>query len=204
METEVFIRLFVAVSAIAGAIKIIYDIYGSGRNKLKEDYQTAKDFLGELESNPKLHHLAVERGYYALAGTSALTVPEIKYLISLSNPQSKLTDYAYSKKYIELDKVKEVVAYKNKYKTDFSRGWRKRCYFIIYVITAFLAFSPLPIIQYLSLPNKYLLFLFMTIPYFGYFALNSLQSYRRIVKGEELVNNQNGHDSLVLAERRGS
>lgn len=202
MEAEVFIRLFALASAIAGAIKIINDIYGSGRNRLKEDYRFAKEFLSEVDSNPDLHHLTIERGYYALAGTSEMSVSEIKYLISLSNPQNKLIDFVYSKKYIELDKARERVVYKIKYRNDFSRLWRKRAHFIIYVVTAFLAFSPLLIVQYFSLNIKYLLFLLLTVPYFGYFALSSLQSYRKISKGEELVNNQDSHGSLLVSEGR--
>lgn len=49
-----------------------------------------------------------------------------------------------------------------------------------------------------ALTPKYILFLFITIPCFSYYAVTSLMSFIRIVAGEQLVKNQRRHTAMIL------
>ena len=202
MDVEQFIKIILALAAMAGIAKIIYEFSMGSRLRLKDDYRFAKEFLGDIEANPKLHHLVIERGYYAIAGTVSMKVSEIKYLISLSDAERRLKDYVLARRYVELVEASNKIDFRYKYKKHFSRVWRKALAILVYMVGCFLAFSPLLMIKPLGLEPKYLLLVLFTLPCFGFFAVDALRSFVKIARGEALVKEQQENSPLIFISKR--
>jgi len=200
MEIENIVKIIMAIGAMIGVAKIIYELSSSSKLKLREEYKFAKEFLADLDEETPLHHLAVERGYYALAGTSSIQVSDIKYLISLSNPDKSLKDYALSRKYVELNKKFHKIDFRSKYQRKFSRIWRKSFYVLIYVLASLLAMSPLLLAAPFNLGPKFMLLALVTIPGCGFFAFDALRGCMKIMRGEALVKEQEKHVPLIIVK----
>jgi len=200
MEIGNIVKIIMAIGAMIGVAKIIYELSSSSKLKLREEYKFAKEFLADLEDEAPPHNLAIERGYYALAGTSSVPVSDIKYLISLSNPDKSLKDYVLSRKYVELNKKVHKVDFRSKYKKKFSRVWRKSLYVCIYVLASLLAMSPLLLAAPFNLPPKFMLLALVTIPGCGFFAFDALRSCMKIMRGEALVKEQERHIPIIIVK----
>jgi len=200
MEIGNIVKIIMAIGAMIGVAKIIYELSSSSKLKLREEYKFAKEFLADLDEETPPHHLAVERGYYALAGTSSIQVSDIKYLISLSNPDKSLKDYALSRKYVVLNKTPQKIDFRLKYQRKFSRAWRKTFYILIYVLASLLAMSPLLLAAPFNLGPKFMLLALVTIPGCGFFAFDALRSCMKIMRGETLVKEQEKHVPLIIVK----
>lgn len=200
MEIGTIVKIIMAIGAMIGVAKIFYELSSSSKLRLREEYKFAKEFLADLDEEVPPHHLAVERGYYALAGTSSIHVSDIRYLISLSNPNKSLSDYALSRRYVELNKKAHRIEFRSKYQNRFSRVWRKLYYLIIYTLASLLAMSPLLLTAPFNLGPKFMLLALVTVPSCGFFAFDALRSYMRIVRGEALVKEQEKHVPLIIVK----
>ena len=200
MEIGNIVKIIMAIGAMIGVAKIIYELSSGSKLKLREEYKFAKEFLADLDEETPAHHLAVERGYYALAGTSSIQVSDIKYLISLSNPDKSLKDYAFSRKYVELNKKLHKIDFRLKYQRKFSRVWRKSFYVLIYVLASLLAMSPVLLAAPFNLGPKFMLLALVTIPGCGFFAFDALRSCMKIMRGEALVKEQEKHVPLIIVK----
>lgn len=201
MELGYIIKIIVALGTMAGVAKVVYELSVGGKLRLREEYRFAKEFLKDLEATPKLHHLAEERGYYALAGTSSMKVSEIKYLVSLTDADRRLKDYVLARRYVVLNERTNKIDFRDKYKAVWSRTWRKVIHIITYMIGSFLSFSPLLVIQPLGLPPKYMLLVFITLPCFGFFAVDFMRSFVKISRGEVLIKEQQEHIPRIYVEK---
>ncbi len=201
MDIGYIIKLILALGTMIGAAKVVYELSLGGKLRLREEYRFAKEFLNDLEATPKLHHLAEERGYYALAGTSSMKVSEIKYLVSLTDADRRLKDYVLARKYVVLNDETNKIDFRKKYRSAWSRTWRKAIHIITYMIGSFLSFSPLLIIQPFGLPPKYMLLVFITLPCFGLFAVDFMRSFVKISRGEALVKEQQEHAPKIYIEK---
>lgn len=205
VDIETTVKLITVILGIIGAAKVIIDLSAGSKAKLRDEYRFAKEFLKDLAQEPKLHPLAVEKGYYAIAGTSAIKSKEIEYILSLENPDKCLKDYTLSRKYLEhLSSNKNTkIDFADKYKKTWARVWRKCTYLSIYFMGALAAMSPFLFQQYLKADTKQVLvFSAITIPTFGFFAFDSLRSFMKIYRAEALVKNQSKHTKLILVEQR--
>ncbi|WP_095129527.1 hypothetical protein [Pseudomonas sp. Irchel s3h14] len=201
MELGYIIKIIVALGTMAGAAKVVYELSVGGKLRLREEYRFAKEFLKDLETTPKLHHLAEERGYYALAGTSSMKASEIKYLVSLRDADRRLKDYVLARRYVVLKEGTNKIGFRDKYRSVWSRTWRKVIHIITYMIGSFLSFSPLLVIQPFGLPPKYMLLVFITLPCFGFFAVDFMRSFVKISRGEVLVKEQQEHAPRIYVEK---
>jgi hypothetical protein len=195
MENETIFKIIGAIVAVIGAGKVINDITIADKSRLREDYKFAKEFLEEIDSNPNLHPLVVERGYHAIAGTKSLGSGEISYLLSLKNPGQCLYDYKLARKYLQTintDDGNLRIEFAKKHDRPQCRKVKKGFYLCIYLFFALIAFSPL------FLPSKYVLTIFITLPGFGYYAYLSLTSYIKIYRGEQLIDNQKSHTQRIF------
>jgi hypothetical protein len=205
VEVETIVKIITVIFGIIGAAKVIFDLSAGSKVKLRDEYRFAKEFLRDLTQEPKLHPLAIEKGYYAVAGTASIKSKEIEYILSLENPDRCLKDYTLSRKYLEHlgENESTKIDFANKYKKPWARNWRKAAYIIIYVLGGFAAMSPFLLQQFLNSETKQvLIFSAITIPTFGFFAFDSLRSFIKIYRAESLVKNQNKHTKLILVERR--
>lgn len=201
MDLGYIIKIIVALGTMAGVAKVVYELSIGGKLRLREEYRFAKEFLKDLETTPKLHHLAEERGYYALAGTSSMKVSEIKYLVSLTDADRRLKDYVLARKYVMLNESTNKISFREKYRSVWSRTWRKIIHIVTYMIGSFLSFSPLLVIQPFGLPPKYMLLVFITLPCFGFFAVDFMRSFVKISRGEALVREQQEHAPRIYVEK---
>ncbi|RMP68472.1 hypothetical protein [Pseudomonas syringae group genomosp. 3] len=201
MELRYIIQLIVAIGTMAGVAKVVYELSIGGKLRLREEYRFAKEFLKDLEVTPKLHHLAEERGYYALAGTSSMEISEIKYLVSLTGADRRLKDYVLARKYVVLNERRNKIDFREKYKVSWSRTWRKYFYVLSYIIGCLLSFSPLLVIQPLGISPKYILLIFLTLPCFGFFAVDFMRSFVKISRGEVLIIEQQEHIPRIHIEK---
>lgn len=201
LEIEYIIKIIVALGTMAGVAKIVYEFSSGTKSRLREEYRFAKEFLKDLEASPRPHHLAEERGYYAIAGTSSIKMSEIKYLVSLTDADRRLKDYVLARKYVTLHDDTNRIGFREKYKSKYSRKIRKIAYIGIYIVGAFLGFSPLLIIQPMGLAPKYMLMIFITLPCFGFFAVDSLRAFVKIARGEALVTEQQEHAPRIYVAK---
>lgn len=195
MNIEILLKSVTAILGIFGVGKIIYEVSTGSKQRLREEYRFAKEFLEDTSKKPCLHPLVVEKGYYAIAGTTSIKSKEVEYLISLKNPYNSLKDYVLSRKYVEILYILDINAnpiidYRKKYKSDWSRRLRKAFYIITYFICAAIALSPFVFFQL----SKFQIFdLVIIILVFGLTAIDQLRSFMKIVRGEQLVKNQKKH-----------
>lgn len=200
MDLSTIIKVFVAISAIFGAAKVIYDFSLGGHTRRREEYRFAKEFLKDLykaEEGDKLHPLAVERGLYAIAGTASIKPEDVEYLLTLVSPDKALKDYAISRVYIEIDHKTQRVQYKAKYSKPFARLWRKVSWLLVYFGASFLAASPLVLTGPLGLPSRFMWLAVATIPCIGFYAYLALRSYINITRGEALFKDQKKHTPTI-------
>jgi len=113
--------------------KVIIELSAGSKARRKDDYRFAKEFLNDLNSD-NLHPLAVERGFYAIAGTGDVKANDIEFLLSLEEPQRRLKDYVFSRNIVELNEVNHKFEFKKKYRSDFSRRWRKWRSLLLYLL----------------------------------------------------------------------
>ncbi len=191
-------EVIAATGVILGAIRVIYEMTTLTKTRLKDNYQFAKDFLEHLERTPNTHHLVMDRGYYALAGTTAISVAEIAYLIRLTNPDKSLRTYVQSRKYLEIKHDHHKIGLRQKYKTAWSRGWRKAVYFFLYLFGACLSMSPFILQKPLGQAPEFLLMMLVTLPSFGFLAFDSLRAFMKIKSAEELVHDQSEHVQKIV------
>ena len=97
MESEIIIKIILAIVGIMGAAKIIYELILGSKSKLREEYRFSKEFLNDLSQNKNLHPFVIEKGYQAIAGTSTVNGEEISYLLSLEKPVECINDYVLAK-----------------------------------------------------------------------------------------------------------
>lgn len=205
VEIETIFKLVTATLGIFGVARIIYEFSTGSKNKLREEYRFAKEFLRDIAQEPKLHPLAIEKGYYAIAGTTSIKSKEIEYILSLENPDTCLKDYVLSRQYLEhISKNGNFkVEFSQKYKSDFSRNWRKTVHVLIYFFGSLIALSPFLLFKPLGLNiNQFMGLTVITIPVFGFFAFDSLKSFIKIKRGEKLVISQSKHTKLIIVKNQ--
>lgn len=201
VEIETILKLATAIVGMISAAKIIFELSSGSKLKLREEYRFAKEFLKDLSQEPKLHPLAIEKGYYAIAGTSAIKSKEIEYILSLENPDRCLKDYVLSRGYLEHISLHEntKIDFKARYKEKWPRTWRKGVQITLYFIFGTTAVLPLLIHKQLDFQIKQaIIFSIITIPTFGLIAFESLRSFIKICRAEALVKSQSKHSKLIL------
>lgn len=201
MDIETLGKFIAAAVAIFGVGRALYEIISGNKPKLRDEYKFARDFFEDLASKKTLHPFAIEKGYQAIAGTTAIKSDEVAYILTLENPARCLRDFVLSRKYIEhLNTTGDLqITFAKKYKSGWSRNWRKFVYMTAYVLFAYGTLSPLVHAEQLGLqPKSLLTLLAFTLPLFGFIAWNSIRSFARIYRGEKLIENQQKHTKRIV------
>lgn len=174
--------------------KFIYDVVQSKRSGIQQDYKIAKDFLEDSSKNPEMHHFVIERGYQAIAGTSNITVPEAKYLLSLENPNASLKNYLSARTYVEFinnENENQKIQFLKKYQSQFSRSWRRGLYFLLYIVSTFLTVMPIFFFRVFTPdPAHGIVIAIIFLSSFGFLTFFSLKEYYNLKNIEKLVKNQ--------------
>jgi len=202
MDLGTIAKVVLGGVGIVTAGKVFFDIFIGKKTNLREEYKFAKEFLDDT-SKEKLHPYTLSKGYQAIAGTVTVKATEIEYILSLKDPIQCLHDFILSKQLFERLEVKGdfKLVFKKKFKSNYSRRWRKIFYLVSYFTLAFLAFSPMILSKYFeaSAVDSLLQMLF-TLPFLGLYAWLSLKAYAKIARGEHVFNNQEKHTSGILLE----
>jgi hypothetical protein len=199
MDFATIVQLLTVIGVVAAATKVVRELSFMGKSRLAEEYRVAKEVLKDIQDNPDLHPLVAERGYFAIAGTSAINPADVEYLISIVNPATSLKDYVRSRKYVELDERRRRIDFRPKYKRKFSRLWRKAWYLMMYIVWCVVAMGPLLLIQPMKLEPKFAFWAFITLPGAGLLAISALIDCLKISKSETLVKCQEPHTPRILA-----
>lgn len=200
MDWDTVARFVLGFAAIVTAWKTFFDVSSGNKINLREEYNFAKGFLND-SGKETLHPYVLSKGYQAIAGTITVKSNEIEYILSLKDPVQCLHDFIFSKQMFERLEVERdfKLVFKKKYKTKFSRVWRKSFYSICYVIMSFLALSPMVLSSILGFSSSEVLIKIMfTLPFFGLYAWLSMKACVKIVRAEYLFNNQSQSASRVL------
>ncbi|MBU4526567.1 MAG: hypothetical protein KUA37_01950 [Desulfomicrobium sp.] len=203
MELEIIFKIITTILGILGVGKIFYEITNSSKARLRDEYRFSKDFLNDIAQDKKLHPFSIEKGYQAIAGTSEISKKEVSYLLSLENPCRCVSDYVFARDYlehIETDEKSQII-FANNYKNKFYRIFLISFNIAKYFICAFLALSPFLFPNFFgsSLYHSTTYFI-ITLPFFGYFAFTSVQSFSKLIRSEKLVKNQNKHTKLIISK----
>lgn len=201
MDIELVLKVIGAVAAVFGVGRALYEIISGNKPKLRDEYKFARDFLDDLSTKKDLHPFVIEKGYHAIAGTTAIKGEEVAYILTLENSARCLRDFVLARKYIEhINTTGDLqIAFSGKYKSAWSRRWRKYIYVTGYSVFAFAALSPLLLNGPMAINAKAMFALLaFTLPVFGLLAWNSLQSFVQIYRGEKLVENQQKHTKRII------
>jgi hypothetical protein len=210
MDDDV-IRVITTIIALVGAWKAINDAVGGRWSRIREEYRFAKEFIDDIEVNENIHPFLKEKGYRAIAGDATVDPDDIQYLLSIENPELSLRYYMLGRRYLVLSKYTENVrfVFRKRCQGAFSRGWRKKLYYFLFLVFFVLIPSPMLIptimkfsflqsvakksyIQYFSEMSFIQSIVSLTISFiiFGSCAFFFLRWRVKVDFAEELVNSQ--------------
>ena len=200
MDTEFLIKIILALFAIPATVKFFYDMKVSRKSHLRDEYRFANEFLIDVK-NKNTHPFTIEKGYQAIAGTTAVNTEEIAYILSLNNSSKCLKNFVFSKHLMEILKTEGdlKLEFKKKYRNKWSRRWRKALYLPLYFVLAFYALSPLVLYNLFELSfSEVLLILVLTLLTGVPTAFSAMRALVRIERGEALISNQDSHTKAIV------
>lgn len=203
MDVDLVLRVVTVTIALAGAAKILYELYTGNRIRMREEYKFAREFFGDLEKHApgSFHPYLREKGYQAIAGDSRLSGDEIEYLLSLTRPERALRDYVLGRHYLQHvpQSGNLQMKFKKKYEAKWSRQWRIGLYGLFYFVFAFAAFTPWVFSGVLELSFQRALAAFgLCLVLFGPYAVMSLRAAARIHRAQMLVAHQDRHTQKIV------
>ncbi|MDW1754047.1 hypothetical protein R7D64_14075 [Vibrio sp. Vb2535] len=198
MDLLILVKVVPIIVGIFGIGRVIYELISGVKDKLREEYKFAKEFLDNSNID-KLHPFTREKGYQAIAGSSQVTQKEIEFILSLSNPVQRLKDFKNSRQLFENMEANGdfKLVYKKRYQFNTYRNVIKGWYLLCYGILAFMAASPFIFPEWFG--QQGMLALVITIPSFGFYSVLSLISYGKLKAAERLIDHVKHHtDNIVL------
>jgi len=204
MDYDILLKIGTLIVGVIGAAKLIYDSLIGKKNRMREEYKFAKEFMGQLQDSPPMHPYLREKGYQAIAGDNQITANEIEYLLSLERPERALRDFVLGRSYLEHlpNSGSLEINFSNKYEKTLPRALRKYFYLACYFILAFLAFSPFVFSKWLFVsPSQMFSALALTVTVLGPYAWFSLRASTKIYRAEKLVRHQNKHTQRFIISK---
>lgn len=193
MEWELAKNIAYTMLVIIAVAKFTYDKKSKSKSDLKQDYTFSRSFLLEDLKNYELTPFLKEKGYQAVAGTSAIRADEVEYLLTLEGSGRWLMDYVYCIKYLDKKETlkSKKIAFNEKYKKKQARLIRKFIYLLVYAVFAMLAVFPL-INMHTSSVTLIELLIQQSVSFLVFITIAaiSLLELIKLVKAEELVNKQ--------------
>jgi hypothetical protein len=133
--------LSVSVTVIAwiGLPKLYLDTLFASRNRAREDYKFAKEYLNDLHGEKPLHPYLRQKACQVLTGARDVRARDIEYVISLVDPDIALQLYVRGKNYLELeqDVIGPRMTFKEPYRAKSARTRIKAVHFVLYAIPIF-------------------------------------------------------------------
>lgn len=97
--------LSVSVTVIAwvGLPKLYLETLFASRNRAREDYKFAKEYLNDLHDEKPLHPFLRQKACQVLTGDRDTRARDVEYVLSLPDPDIALQLYVRGKSYLELE-----------------------------------------------------------------------------------------------------
>ncbi len=197
---ENLVKAVSIIGAILAGAKIIFEFTIGKLSRLREEYRFAKEFLHDLQetdASKKLHPMAVERGYRALAGTRSVPIRDIAYLLELTEPDKQIRDYVLAWAYVEFDCRTGRIQHRRKYSQPSVRRILKWTWSAAYAGFALIAMLPLLIVAPPHEAADIRFWSLVTIPAFGLLAALAMRNSIAIGRGEALVSGQQKHSQII-------
>ncbi len=203
MDLELVAKIVAALGAIGGLGKILYEVLIGKRGRMREEYKFAKEFLDAVERTPNMHPYIREKGYQAISGDHTLSADEVEYLLTLVKPDRALRDYVLGRPYLEHfpHAGNLQIAYKKRYRSNWSRRWRLYLYVTLYFCFALAAFAPFMLASLTTASGTEILWAnIFSIAIFGPYAWWSIKAGARIYRAKMLVTHQHKHTQCIMLQ----
>lgn len=190
------IKIVGIFASLFALYKIVTDVFLAKSSKHREEYPFSKEFLKDLK-NDDIHNFILEKGFLALTGKS-YSIPEVKFLLSLSSPSEAIKLRSSVDKFIEFNKPKALYSWKGAYKKAFIRRFAPLWFMSVYVVIAFFALAP-TYIKGIDIFNEFSLVAFSVS--FGVVAIASLISHENFKDAKNFMLNIEYHNSNKRASK---
>ena len=199
MDYDALYKAGMLIVGAFGTWKLIVELLRSRHGYLREEYRFAREFLSNLEENPKMHPFLLQKGYQAIAGDTRHSAAEIEYLLTLQDAPRALKDFTLGRPYLDyLDTAPGAkIALKAKFQGSWQRLWRKGMYLALYVGCYALGVSPIYLAKSGQVLPMFALTALVCFPA-GYFAL---RAGVRIARAEVLVKNQHRNGQPIVSRQ---
>lgn len=190
----------ILLATIYGAIRS-RDLFLNKKNRLREEALFANDFIKMDDGT--LHPFVREKGYQAIAGSKWISADEVAYILTLKDSEQCLNMYVRGKYYLDFacKNGSQKFQYKEKYRKKYAIAWRKKLYFFMYVLFAFLALFPFIFSKSLGFGFENVVkALLITMPIFGIYAWFFLDLNIKLNSTKNLVEKQEFHTPLIETE----
>ncbi|TMP87265.1 hypothetical protein CWC05_09235 [Pseudoalteromonas ruthenica] len=187
---ELIIKAVSFFGSLIAIWRVFFSMKKASQKQLKDDFQFAKGFLPEADS---MHQYTKIKGYQALAGSESVYANEVEYILTLENPVQCLKDFVLSKQLFQRDKY--TTSFKFKFRGRYAlkpyRTILAIWYFFWYVVTAFIAVSPLILPGFITSGiEQGAIYAMFTLPLGGFYAWLSLTALLKLVRAKRLMDTQ--------------
>ena len=211
MEDYKVIQIVVSVVALLitafGLFKLPQELSQFKFQRYRENYRFAKEFMTDLKNDPTMDPRLRARALFGLVGSQQIKPEILEYLWSLKDYEA-ISTYRSCQQYLEYDKTTNNcrLVFRKRFKTNFSRWWRRKLFLTLYGFSLFATFLPFWISFFLphtpTISASILHSLKYTIPYFGATAVLFLVAGKNLSRAERIVNNQERHQCVQIPESR--
>lgn len=170
LEFEKILTVIVTILGLISPIVTFLTFRYSTHDKLRKEYEFSKEFLKHLDTED-LHLFSKEKGYQAIAGTTAIGTSTVKHILTLESPVSAMSQFKRASHLLYKKEFDGRVEWTFKFfrRRVWFRKSEKVIYILGYVTCSLLAISPLILKNFFQQPID-LKFLILTFPFFGFFA----------------------------------
>lgn len=196
MELGLYLKIGTVVLGIIGAIFAYLRHSSTSQSALREQYHFAKEAMADLALDKNMHPFLKEKALQAIAGSRAVSMEEMEYILSLEGSSIRLNEFVKAKQMLlrfdsSSPPSNQAFDFLKKYKAKSFRTFLKFLYISGYCIFAFIAFSPLLFGSLLNIEPVNIGFLFLfTFGAFGFYASLSVNAFVKIQRAESLVSKQ--------------
>lgn len=183
---------------LVGVLKNILDISPIRRNRVRDEYKFGKEFLMDLDENPKMHPYLQEVGFAGIAGNKSVDANVIRYLLTLNKPLQSIAYYVEGEKYLRFKSTGLIqINFPEKYQSERSRRLLKCRNFFGYLFFATLAIVPLIINKDINLTVVTAFIFGGNVMLFGCVAVWCLLQSDKLKMAEKFINQQVQHTQTI-------
>ncbi|WP_158898743.1 hypothetical protein [Burkholderia sp. L27(2015)] len=193
MDIDWVVKPVTVLIGAYGAAKVYYDLSSGKVTRVREQYRFAMEYFSDIKSGDASHSFLREKGLQAIVGDERLLAKDIEYLLRLKEPVKAIEYFGLGKQYLQLRRsgAGEAIEFRQPYRGEWSRRWRKWTFLELYGLFAFVGYGPIAFSKHLfSTQQSLLTACALTIPVGSFYAWLALRAAVRIKRAETLVESQ--------------